>query len=1084
MKPLTFLFFPAFLGGATFVQPVLAGPAEVDGLTLRLPDQGDHNLRVLSSTVLELVRINSQPTGGSVDSWAFVSGSQFSPPPAGSLVVLVDGVGVSPASIGFRRRPLYAPLKVRDLRIENRLYLTLETPVPEGAVVTVTNPDGTLWPASMVFSTTASPARISQAIHVNQEGYTSDHPKQAMVGASLGNLGELPLAAGTPFSVVDAASLSPVYSGTLTSRPDVGFTLSPLPYQQVLQADFSALTTPGEYRLSVPGLGVSLPFLIDDSMAMYFARLQALGLYQQRCGTAVSLPWSRHVHDACHTAPAFVPVPQSSYSAAWGNIASVNSNALTNPRHTAPRLENEASQLYPFQRTGTVDVSGGHHDAGDYSKYTINSAHLIHSLTFAADSMGTAGTLDNLGLPESGDGLSDLLQEAKHEADFLAKLQDTDGGFSFLVYPKDRKYEDNVLPDHGDAQVIWPKNTSATAAATAALAELGSSPLFQAQFPAASAMYLQKAQAGWQFLLQAIVTHGKDGSYQKLTHYGDVFMHDDELAWAASAMFVATGDPVCQAKLLEWYDPASRDTRRWSWWRLFEGYGCAARTYAFAARSGRLPANALDAVYLAKCEAEIIAAGHDIINRTAQTAYGTAFPSESKRFRNAGWYFSLDNAFDAAVAWQLSPSASAFTAVVQNLNFEYGTNPVNVCYVTGAGVHRQREIVHQYAQNDRRVLPPSGIPLGNLQQGFPWLSLYSNELGALTFPGDGAATGSYPFYDRWADTFNTSTEFVITNQGRALATVAWLAARTPAATQSWAGAAGVITLPSTWLPAGEPVTATLSAPGLDLSGARVVWEASGQEPHLDGDSWTFTAASVGVHWVEAEAVLPDGRRIHAAADFSTYTASGDIPWTADADTTALYHFDGSWQDSGPNGWHLTPGGGVTLASDNCGWMAAPAGQVARFSGIGSTLTLTVPDTLIQPGTTRTPLTIEARIYPRAWKAYGVGNYPLVSLHQWWDTCLEMKQLKWTTPKAPLATVGGNTVAGAAAWQAGVPLNTWHLLRLTMAADGTTTCSINDTVIGTVVSTGFLSGRTTPWTFTLGNFEGDLDEVRISRVVRP
>ena len=35
-----------------------------------------------------------------------------------------------------------------------------------------------------------------------------------------------------------------------------------------------------------------------------------------------------------------------------------------------------------------------------------------------------AGELDNLGLPESGDGKSDLLQEAKWEADFLANLND------------------------------------------------------------------------------------------------------------------------------------------------------------------------------------------------------------------------------------------------------------------------------------------------------------------------------------------------------------------------------------------------------------------------------------------------------------------------------------------------------------------------------------------------------------------------------------------------------------------------------------------------------------------------------------
>ena len=53
---------------------------------------------------------------------------------------------------------------------------------------------------------------------------------------------------------------------------------------------------------------------------------------------------------------------------------------------TAPALTSSAI-LFPFVRQGTVDVSGGHHDAGDYSKYTINSASLIHYLMFSVDSL-------------------------------------------------------------------------------------------------------------------------------------------------------------------------------------------------------------------------------------------------------------------------------------------------------------------------------------------------------------------------------------------------------------------------------------------------------------------------------------------------------------------------------------------------------------------------------------------------------------------------------------------------------------------------------------------------------------------------
>src|SRR5213075_304424 len=257
-------------------------------------------------------------------------------------------------------------------------------------------------------------------------------------------------------------------------------------------------------------------------------------------------------------------------------------------RHTAPQLKDMAASLYPFVRHGRVPVQGGHHDAGDYSKYTINSAAFIHELMFAVDVLPGVAELDNLGLPESGDGKSDVLQEAKWEADFLARMQDADGGFYFLVYPRDREYETDVLPDHGDPQVVFPKNTAVTAAATAALAQCASSPAFKKQFPDACAQYLEKARRGWAFLEKAIAKYGKDGSYQKITHYGDQFMHDDELAWAACEMFLATGDEKFHKQLRQWMDPSNPETRKWGWWRLWEAYGCAIRSYAFAAKAGKI----------------------------------------------------------------------------------------------------------------------------------------------------------------------------------------------------------------------------------------------------------------------------------------------------------------------------------------------------------------------------------------------------------------------------------------------------------------------------------------------------------------
>jgi hypothetical protein len=213
-------------------------------------------------------------------------------------------------------------------------------------------------------------------------------------------------------------------------------------------------------------------------------------------------------------------------------------------------------------------------------------------------------------------------------------------------------------------------------------------------------------------------------------------------------------------------------------------------------------------------------------------------------------------------------------AILKNLNYEGGCNPVNVTYLTGLGWRRQREVVDQYSENDRRVLPKDGVPISNLEEGFVWTFTYGYEMSPLCFPSDGAQIAPYPMYDRWCDFFNVSTEASTTDTTRSFATAVWLAAQTALASQPWRYTNATISAPATSWPTGQPLTVTLHVADTDLSAARITWEAAGQEPTFGTLAYTFTPGPTnGDYWVEAEVQWPDGRRAFATNSITGGTAA-------------------------------------------------------------------------------------------------------------------------------------------------------------------------------------------------------------------
>jgi hypothetical protein len=130
----------------------------------------------------------------------------------------------------------------------------------------------------------------SETVHVNQIGYVPSAPqKLAYLSAWLGDMGPLSLDeySNQQFHLVDAKSGKVVFSGkpALRQRLTEADSLQPndgpnnnFTGADLWQCDFSAFKTPGQYVLSVDGIGCSFPFPIGEDVYRQAFTTTARGL--------------------------------------------------------------------------------------------------------------------------------------------------------------------------------------------------------------------------------------------------------------------------------------------------------------------------------------------------------------------------------------------------------------------------------------------------------------------------------------------------------------------------------------------------------------------------------------------------------------------------------------------------------------------------------------------------------------------------------------------------------------------------------------------------------------------------------------
>jgi hypothetical protein len=303
---------------------------------------------------------------------------------------------VHPTATSSRSRSVRVPDRETMLVREYVVFLQLPQPLQNGKsyAVQVENilTDNAKMPA--LSSVTFDDRRqTNDNLRVNQLGYLPGHEKYAYLGQYMGSGGGMKFEADH-FELLDGAGKS-VYRNAVKPRG----VRDDLVGQVVYDLDFSAFNTPGTYRIYVPGVGLSYPFDIGaKALTPAFVNLMR-GSYHQRCGDEVSAKYSRHARPACHLDDAY-------------REARVEKLGFVAPKEKAP--------LYPTNYGERhQEAIHGHHDAGDYGKYTTNGAGYVFSILQAMEMFPDKLRNDNVGLPYWGNGIPDFLDECMWELDWL-----------------------------------------------------------------------------------------------------------------------------------------------------------------------------------------------------------------------------------------------------------------------------------------------------------------------------------------------------------------------------------------------------------------------------------------------------------------------------------------------------------------------------------------------------------------------------------------------------------------------------------------------------------------------------------------
>lgn len=501
-----------------------------------------------------------------------------------------------------------------------RLCFNLGTPKGENALekhtVTIDNVCVKLTDASNIIQTKTTDESVD--CNTNQVGFLPKAKKTVIVR------GENP---GTSFVLTDSNGKT-VYNGTLSTPLENENSM-----ETVCMGDFSDFSTPGTYTVKTQNGAVSYSFKIDTDVYQDLLMDSFHMLYLQRCGSELQGELAGDFsHPACHTTKAVI-----------------------------------------YGTNQTKDVSGGWHDAGDYGRYVVTGVETAQDLLLAYEDypqIWNGKNADLMNIPESGNGIPDILDEVRYELDWLLKMQDkASGGVYHKVTCKE--FPGFVMPqDETEELVLSPISTTATGDFAAIMAK--SSSVYRTYDSQFADTCLKAAKDAWKYLEKVENIRGFRNPEDILTgEYADG-QDKDERFFAAAELYRVTKDPVYQEYL---ESTMEKYILQGYGWKEMGSYG----NIAYLSCENSM----INQKYIEKMEQAIIDKADKLLETAENDGYHVALDKNGYIWGSN--MLVCNQARQLLFAEKLTGNKEYGICAYEQLQYLLGENPLSYCFITGYG---------------------------------------------------------------------------------------------------------------------------------------------------------------------------------------------------------------------------------------------------------------------------------------------------------------------------------------------------------------------------------------------------------------